>query len=80
MVGNHRVKHWNKTQSAIALSSGEAELGGIAYGMAQSIGVQSLCADLGGVVDIHMFSDATAAIEITKRRGLGEIRHLHTSD
>ena len=80
MMGNHCVKHWSKTQSTIALSSGEAELGGIAYGMAQSIGVQSLCADLGIVVDINLFSDATAAIGITKRRGLGKIRHLHTSD
>ena len=48
--------------------------------MAQSIGVQSRCADLGIVVDITLFSDATAAIGITKRRGLGNIRHLHTSD
>ena len=80
MMGNHCVKHWSKTQSTIALSSGEAKLGGIAYGMAQSIGVQSLCADLGIVVDINLFSDATAAIGITKRRGLGKIRHLHTSD
>ena len=35
----------SKTPSTIALSSGEAELGGIAYGMAQYIGVKSLCAD-----------------------------------
>ena len=48
--------------------------------MAQSIAVQSLCADLGIVVEIHLFSDATAAIGITKRRGLGKMRHLHTSD
>ena len=68
--GSYCVKHWNTTQSTIALSSGEAELGGIAYGMAQSIGVQSLCADLGIVVDINLFSHSTAAIGITKRRVL----------
>ena len=74
------VNDWSKTRSTIALSSGEAELGGIAYGTAQPIGLQSLCADVGLVVDIKLFSDATAAIGITKRRGLGKIRHLHTSD
>ena len=36
--------------------------------MAQSIGVQSLCADLGIVVDIHLFSNATAAVGSNKRR------------
>ena len=79
MVGHHCVKHWSKTQSTIASSSGGAELGGIAYGMAQSIGVQCLCADLGMIVDINLFSNTTAAIGITKRGGLGKIRHLHTS-
>ena len=79
-MGDHCVKHWSNTQSTIALLSGEAEPGGIAYGMAQSIGVQYLCADLSIVVDIHLFSNATAAIGITKRKGLGKIRHLHTSD
>ena len=80
MMGTQCVKHWSKTQSTIALSSGEAKLGGIAYGMAQFIGVPSLYANLGIVVNINMFSDATAAIGITKRRGLERIRHLHTSD
>ena len=48
--------------------------------MAQSIGVHSLCADLGIVVDVNFFSDATAAIGFTKRKGLEKIRHLHKSD
>jgi hypothetical protein len=29
---------------------------------------------------IHVHSDATAAIGIAKRRGLGKIRHLHCTD
>ena len=80
MMGNHCVKHWSKTQSTIALSSGKAELGGIGYGMAQPTGVHMLCADMGIVVDINLFSDATATIGITKRRRLGRNRRLHTSD
>ena len=74
------VKHWSKTQSTIALSSGEAELSGIGSGMAQALGVQALAADMGWFLKPRVWSDATAAIGISKRRGLGKIRHLHTCD
>ena len=80
MIGSCCVKHWAKTQSTIALSSGEAELGGIAYGMAQTLGLQSILRDLGMDLKIRVHSDATAAIGIAKRRGLGRIRHLQTPD
>ena len=39
-----------------------------------------MCADVGITVDTRVLSDATAAIGITKRTRLGEMRHLHTSD
>ena len=80
MVGSCCVKHWSKTQSTIALSSGEAELGGIAYGTAQALGLQSVCRDLGMELKLRIHSDATAAIGIAKRRGLGRIRHLAMTD
>ena len=80
MIGGGLVKHWAKTQSTIALSSGEAELGGICAGAAQGLGLQSLAADMGWKLQLRLHSDATAAIGISKRRGLGKIRHLHTSD
>ena len=74
------MKHWSKTQPTIALSSGEAELSGIGAGMAQALGVQALAADMGWDLQPRVFSDATAAIGISKRRGLGKIRHPHTCD
>ena len=80
MAGTCCLKHWSKTQSTIALSSGEAELSGIAYGTAQCMGLQSILRDLGLDLKIRVFSDATAAIGIAKRRGLGKIRHLATAD
>ena len=80
MAGTCCLKHWSKTQSTIALSSGEAELSGIAYGMAQTLGLQSVLRDLGLEMKVRIFSDATAAIGIAKRRGLGRIRHLATAD
>ena len=78
MVNGALVKHWSKTQPTIALSSGEAELSGIGSGMAQALGVQALAADMGWFLKPRVWSDATVAIGISKRRGLGKIRHLHT--
>ena len=80
MVSGCMVRHWSKTQSTIALSSGEAELSGIGSGMAQALGIQTLAAYMGWILQPRVHSDATAAIGISKRRGLGKIRHLHTCD
>lgn len=43
VMGPHHVKHWSKTQSTVSLSSGEAELHGICAGVAQGVGIQSIC-------------------------------------
>ena len=45
-----------------------------------ALGLQSLAADLGIRLNIKLFTDATAAIGICRRRGLGKVRHLHVSD
>ena len=80
MIGGHNVKHWSKTQSTISLSSGESELHGIALGCSQALGIQSLCRDMGWNLPIRIWSDATAAIGIARRKGLGKIRHLDVTD
>ena len=80
MVGRNNIKHWSKTQTTIALSSGEAELNGIGAGIAMGMGVQSICRDLGYHYDLRVHTDATAAIGIARRRGMGKIRHLDTAD
>ena len=74
------MKHYSKTQSTIALSSGEADLSGICQGAAQALGLQALARDMGWELKIRVHSDATAALGIAKRRGLGKVRHLHCSD
>ena len=74
------MKHRSKTQTTISLSGGEAELHGIAQGMAQANGLQSLTRDPGWNIKVGVFSDATAAIGIARRKGLGNIRHLDTTD
>ena len=80
MIGSHCVKHWAKTQSTVSLSSGEAELHGICAGTAQGLGLQSIARDLGFHYKVRVHSDATAAIGIARRRGMGKIRHLDCSD
>ena len=53
---------------------------GIGQGMAQALGLQSLARDKSWELKINLHSDATVAIGIAKRRGLGKVRHLHTTD
>ena len=64
----------------MALSSAEAELTGISKAAAQGLGLQSIASDLGMTLALKVMSDATAAIGISRRRGLGKVRHLATAD
>ena len=78
--GNHLIKHWSTTQVTVALSSAEAELTGISKGAAQGLGLQTIAQDLGIELNLTVLTDATAAIGICRRRGLGKVRHLATAD
>ena len=80
LLGGCNIRQWAKTQTTLALSSGEAELHGINAGITQGLGLQSLAKDLGFDFKIRVHSDATAAIGICRRRGLGKVRHLDVSD
>ena len=80
MMGKHTIRHWSRTQTTIALSSGEAELSGIGSGIAEALGFQSLARDMGWQYEIAVHSDATAALGIARRRGLGKVRHLDVTD
>ena len=79
-LNGSNIKHWSKTQTTIALPSGEAELHGIAADIAHGLGIQSLARDLGCSMSVRIHSDATAALGICRRRGLGKIRHLDVTD
>ena len=80
MRGGHLLQHWSQTQTTVALSSGEAELSGICKGASQGLVLQALCKDLGVDVQLVVLTDATAAIGMCRRRGLGKIRHLAVAD
>ena len=79
MRGSHCLRHWAKTQSTIALSSSEAELGGISQGISQGIGLRSIVSDLGIALSLRLRTDTTAAMGMSRRLGVGKIRHLDTS-
>ena len=78
--GNHLLYHWSQTQTTVALSSAEAELSGICKGASKAIGMRSTLHELGLDFQLEVCSDASAAIGICKRRGLGKIRHLAVAD
>ena len=70
--GNRCVRHWPSTQPTIALSSGEAELGGIPKGPSQGIGLRSIARDLGFDLSLKLRTDATSAIGIARGLGAGK--------
>ena len=78
MHGSHCLKSWSSTQSIIAGSTGEADYG-LVKGGSNSLGMRALMEDLGVGVKLRLKSDASAAIGIASRRGLGKIRHLEVS-
>ena len=64
----------------LALSSGESELAAVVKGAGEWLGFQSSLADFGLTLPLEIHSDATAAIGMCKREGLGRVRHLSTAD
>ena len=76
MWGMHLIKSWSTTQSVVALSSGEAEYYGMVKGASVATGLQSVLGDFQITCSIELKSDATAAIGIANRRGLGKVRHI----
>ena len=75
-MGDHLIKSWSSTQKNIALSSAEAELYAMVKAASQTKGFISLMADFGIELKATICSDATAAISIAHRQGLGKLRHV----
>ena len=75
--GAHTLKTWSSTQATVALSSAEAELYALTKGAAQALGFITLLADMGVEVKATVHTDASAAIGIARRAGLGKLRHLN---
>ena len=78
--GHMPVKCYSKTMAILALSSGESELAAVVKGAGEGLGFQSSLRDFNLDIPLELHSDATAAIGMCKREGLGRVRHLSTSD
>lgn len=77
-IGTHTVKSWSKTQSLVALSSGESELYAALKASAETLGVMSMLTDFGVTMTGEVWGDASAALGIINRNGLGKTRHIQT--
>lgn len=74
------VKTWSRDQNFQSLSSAEAELYAANLGAQQAIGVQTMLKEMGINAEIVLNVDASAAIGILSRRGLGKMRHIHVNE
>ena len=61
---------------SIILSSAEAEVYALLKGASQARGLQYMAQDFGDTRAIGLYSDASAAIAISQRKGLGKVRHI----
>ena len=78
MIGRHFIKTWSKAQHVVSLSSAEAELYAAVRAASELIGLRSLMHDLGMRSTVALAMDATAAISMMKREGLGLAKHIST--
>ena len=78
MLGAHALEGWSKTQPLIILSSGESEFYAALKASAEALGLIALLQDLGYIVKGEVWGDASAALGIINRKGLGKTRHIDT--
>ena len=76
MLGSQCLRPWSKTQNTVAQSSAESELIAAVKAASEAWGVMSLAEDLGMQVKTRIHLDASAALGILERRGVGRVRHL----
>ena len=78
-LGTHIFKTWSTTQGVTALSSGEAEYYALVKTASQCLGMKAMMEDVGMHTNVKVITEATAAIGIARRTGLGPVRHIETN-
>ena len=76
MLAYHWLKSWSKAQSLIALSLAESELYAAVKATAETMGIQSMARDFAIQSECTILADASAALRIISRKGLGKVRQL----
>ena len=77
--GSHLIRSWSRILNLVALSSAEAELYGTVRASCELLGTRSLARDYGQEPSMRIFADASAALGIIHRQGLGKLRHIDTN-
>ena len=77
--GGHFIKSLSRQHNLISLSSAEAELYGLVKASSEALGCKSMAGDYGHTRNIRLFADASAALGIVHRKGLGKVRHIDTN-
>ena len=83
MLGAHCVRTWSSTQSAIALSSAEAEFYAMVDAVLRAKWMLSVLSELGLshiAPAVEVCTDSSAAKSFVSKRGLGRMRHLELRD
>ena len=77
--GKHCLRTWSKTQACVTLSSAESELLGAVRGGVEALGMTALFKDFGQDMKVALHMDASAALGVIQRKGVGKVRHLDVS-
>ena len=77
-MGGHLLTHWSRTQSCVALSSGEAELNAMLKTACEGLGLQYLLQEIGVERELLLRGDSSASHGVLQRIGSGKIKHLQT--
>ena len=76
MRGHHCLGQWSRTQSCVALSSGEAELNAALKGGTELLGLRTMLRELGLDAQLQICGDSSACFGTVHREGCGRIKHL----
>ena len=78
MLGDDMIRTWSKTQTNIALSSAESEFYATLKAAQESLGMAAMIGEMNQTLKIRVLVDASAALGVAQRQGLGKLRHLQT--
>ena len=77
MRGAHLIKSWSNNQNAVSLSSAEWEFHATLKAAVEGLGMITMASGLGDDYRVRLHVDASAALGVIQRKGVGKIRHLH---
>ena len=78
MSGTLLLTHWSRTQSCVALSSGEAELNAMLKAASEGLNLKYLLEEIGDKKELHLRGDSSASHGTLQRLGSGRVKHLQT--